>query len=182
MHQTEIQKAVYRPLLGKAEGGILIPLTVGQRKADIFCSLSVSGILLERGGRGGGGGGGVGVWSWVREGGVVRGVPRPVWHPPDLWVCQNNPSLALTLADSASFLSVLKWDRGRTRQHQHRSWHQENQPRQSCHWESLAAYFQFCNHLSSTGAPARRGSTTIKICFQNQDQTPVMSHHHHQYV
>lgn len=57
---------------------------MGQRKADISRSLSVSGILLERGGCGGGGGsGGLGIAGggggygvgWVR--GVVRGVPRP---------------------------------------------------------------------------------------------------------
>lgn len=59
----------------------MIPLIVGQRKADISRSLSVSGILLERGdvvvvvlGGDSGGVGGYG-FGWVR--GVVRGVPRP---------------------------------------------------------------------------------------------------------
>lgn len=74
MHQTEIRKAVDRPLLGIPGGGgiFLIPLIVVQRKADISRSLSVSGILLERGGCGGGGGGGGGI-AGVCGGGMELG-------------------------------------------------------------------------------------------------------------
>lgn len=104
--------------------------------------LSVSGILLEIGGCGGGGGG---VWSRVGEGGLseVAHTPSDTPAPLDLRVCQNNPSLALTLADSASFLSVLKRERererGRTCQHQQCAWPHEKQPQWSSHWESVAA-------------------------------------------
>lgn len=75
MHQTEIRKAVDRPLLGIPGGGgiFLIPLIVGQRKADISRSLSVSGILLERGGCGGGGGGSGGLGIAGGAGGMELG-------------------------------------------------------------------------------------------------------------
>lgn len=74
-------------------------------KAGGSRSLSVSGILRWK------------EEDVVAEGGVgglsevSSATPRPRWSPL-LRVCPNTPSLALRLADWASFLSVLKQDRG----------------------------------------------------------------------
>lgn len=95
-------KAMEQPLQG---GGFWFHwFWVRRKPAAPTRSLSQASYTGGRG-RGGCGGGG---WGWgLSE--VSSATPPPLWSPS--MSLPNHSSLALKLADSASFLSVLKQDR-----------------------------------------------------------------------
>lgn len=119
MHQTEIRKAVDRPLLGIPGGGFIWFRWLWVRGKLISPARSLSQASYWKEGMWwwwcweGIAGGVWGVWIWVGEGGCQR-CPTSLLIPLSLWVCPNTPSLALRLADSASFLSVLKREKSHT--------------------------------------------------------------------